>query len=162
MPTEMLRRASTRAPGGPDRRRAPGAPRRALIRAGRAVLRIELLETPTADLIWGALPLHSTAETWGASLHFELPIESGRERGAKLNTHPGEICYWSRDDRVLIAWGATPISGAAIIRLPAPCNVWARALDEVGALASVRPGEKISLTALADGEENRGEPERTP
>ena len=97
---------------------------------------------------------HSTAETWGASVHFEIPVASGRERGAKLNVTPGEICFWSEDERVLIAFGPTPISSAGPIRLPSPCNVWARALDDVAVLAGVRPGEKVSMTARKEEQQD--------
>lgn len=159
MPTNLLRAAS-RKPVQRSAAPAPVGARRILLRAGRTTLRLELLATATADRIWAALPIHSTAETWGASVHFEIPAASGRERGAKLNVAPGEICFWSEDQRVLVAWGATPISGAdsgsGAIRLPSPCNVWARALDDVAALASVRPGEKVSMTAATEGGERLG------
>lgn len=125
-------------------------PRRILIKAGRVILRAELLSTPTADRLWAALPLHCTAETWGESLHFETPVGTGRERGARLNCAAGDICYWCEDDRVIIAYGPTPISRRHEIRLPSPCNVWAKALDDVRVLKTVRPGEKVSVTAAAD------------
>lgn len=147
MPTNILRRrakAPVAAPNKPDAR--VGEPRRVLITAGRVRLRARLLETPTAARIWAALPLFSTAETWGASIHFEVPIESGRERSARLNIRAGEICYWSEDDRVIIGFGPTPLSKPDEIRLPRPCNVWAIAIDDVGALAAVTPGERVSVS----------------
>lgn len=150
MPTNLLRQASDKPRQAPTRRATAGGKRHALIRAGRVSLRIELAETATADRIWAALPIRSTAETWGQAVHFETPVETGRERGAKANVKAGEICYWSEDDRVLIAFGATPISGAAGLRLPAPCNVWAQALDDVGVLEAVRPGEKVIMTAIRE------------
>ena len=101
--------------------------------------------TATADRLWAALPLFSTAETWGDSLHFELPIETGRERGARLNGELGEVYFWADDDRILIAFGPTPISRPNEIRLPRPCNVLARTQDDVRALKAVTPGEKVSV-----------------
>ncbi len=154
MPTNILRHGSRK----PLERASPpgaGGVRHILLRAGRVTLRLELLATPTADRIWAALPIYSTAETWGASLHFEIPVATGRERGAKINIAPGEICFWSEEHRVLVAFGPTPISGAGPIRLPSPCNVWAHALSDVGALAAVRPGEKVSISA-SGGEQVRG------
>lgn len=149
MPTNILRRRNTpvsssaRSTAGPAG--APGA-RRVLIVAGQVRLRAELLESATADRIWTALPLYSAAETWGAAIQFELPVESGRDRTARLNGLAGEIYYWSEDDRVIIPFGPTPISRGADIRLPSPCNVWAKALDDVTLLKTVRPGEKVSVT----------------
>ena len=146
MPTNLLR------DGARPARKAYRPPllRRVLITAGRVSIRAELLATATAERIWAALPLFSTAETWGDCIHFETPVETGRESGARAGSALGDICFWSEDDRILIAFGPTPISKAGEIRLPQPCNVWARALDDVGGLKAVTPGEKVSVTALHD------------
>jgi hypothetical protein len=145
MPTNILRRApAPRAARGAERAQAP---RRVLIKAGRIAIRAELAETPTADRIWAALPIYSTAETWGQSLHFETPVETGRDRSARTLASEGDICFWVEDDRILIAFGPTPISRPGEIRLPRPCNIWARALSDVTLLKDVAPGEKVSVTA---------------
>lgn len=81
----------------------------------------------TADLLWSALPLYSIVKTWANSIHFETPRKTGRERTARLNVEPGDVCYWTEDERVMLAWGATPISRPGEVRLMRPCNVWARA-----------------------------------
>jgi hypothetical protein len=153
MPTNLLR-AHNRSVA-PDkaeaRRRAKKhADRRILITAGRVKVRAQLLDTPTADRVWHALPLHSTAETWGQAIHFETPLETGRERGARQLAALGDICFWVEDDRVIIAFGPTPISRPGELRLPRPCNLWARAIDDVGVLKAVRPGERVSVTSAAD------------
>jgi hypothetical protein len=119
-----------------------------LIKAGRVAIRAELLETETANRIWTALPLFSTAETWGNSIHFETPVETGRERGARANSEAGDICFWTEDDRIIIGFGPTPISKPGEIRLPRPCNIWAKAMDDVTLLKTVVPGEKVSVTAV--------------
>jgi hypothetical protein len=146
MPTNILRARSPK-PTPPSPRARPR--REVVITAGSVRVRAVLLATTTADRIWTALPIHSTAETWGDCIHFETPVETGRERGAKRTVAAGEVCYWSEDDRVIIAFGPTPISGAGEIRLPSPCNVWARALDDVAALAAVTPGERASIVRTA-------------
>jgi hypothetical protein len=146
MPTNLLRKKATPVrPLGQQPRK--GAPRRIVIRAGRVAIRADLLATPTADRIWAALPLHSTAETWGQAVHFETPIETGRERGARMLAKAGEICFWVEEDRVLIVFGPTPISRPGERRLPSPCNVWANAIDDVTLLNVVAAGEKVSVTA---------------
>ena len=149
MPTNILRSRGNSI--GAHRRNAtrrPAQKRRVLIKAGRVAIRAELLDTETADRIWTALPLFSTAETWGNSIHFETPVETGRERGARANSQAGEICFWTEDDRIIIGFGPTPISTAGEIRLPRPCNVWANAMDDVTLLKTVVPGEKVSVTAV--------------
>jgi len=153
MPTNMLRdrNRSVGADKALQRQRATKPKdRRVLITAGRVKIRAQLLDTPTAERLWHALPLHSTAETWGQAIHFETPIESGRERNARQLAEPGDIYFWVEDDRVVIVFGRTPISRPGELRLPRPCNLWARALDDVGVLKAVRPGEKVSVTSATD------------
>ncbi len=153
MPTNLLR--DRNRPAGSDTAQArrltkPPKDRRIVITAGRVKVRAQLLDTPTADRVWRALPLHSTAEPWGQSIHFETPLETGRERNARQLAALGDIYFWVEDDRVIIVFGPTPISRPGELRLPRPCNLWARALDDVGVLKAVRPGEKVSVTSAAD------------
>lgn len=147
MPTNILRKRYTAVSAKDRPEKPPPGRREILITAGRVRLRALLLATQTADRIWAALPLFSTAETWGQAIHFETPIETGRERGARLIGDVGDVYFWSDDDRILIVFGPTPISKPGEIRLPRPCNVWAKALDDVRVLKVVQPGEKVSVTA---------------
>jgi hypothetical protein len=153
MPTNLLRDRNRAVGPDPDRKRhlaTPPQDRRIVIGAGRVKVRAQLLDTPTADRLWQALPLHSTAEPWGACIQFETHAESGRERNARQLAEPGEIYYWVENDRVVIPFGPTPISRPGEVRLPRPCNLWARALDDVGVLKAVRPGERVSVTPAKD------------
>jgi len=142
-PTNILRDGSQRP--ATRKRGAKGAKREILIRAGTVAIRARLLDTPTADRLWSTLPIYSTAETWGRLVHFETPAETGREPGATWTVSAGEIAFWAEEDRVVVGFGATPLSRPGEIRLQAPCNVWALALDDVAALASVRPGERVAV-----------------
>jgi uncharacterized protein len=145
-PTNVLRDAPHKPkPAAKPSSRPRAARRDIIIRAGSAVIRARLLTTPTADRIWEQLPLYTTAETWGQSVHFETHAETGREADAVATVTPGQIAYWSEYDRILIGYGETPISGKGEIRLPSPCNVWAQALDDVTALAAVQPGERVAV-----------------
>ena len=149
MPTNILRDASKKpAPKSPgDEASRTRTPRFILIRAGAVALRARLLDTATADRIWKALPIRSTAEIWGEEVFFETPVESGRERGARAIVKPGEIAFSPDRDVIAIAWGRTPTSKKAETRLWSPSNIWAEALDDVRKLARVRPGERVEVTA---------------
>jgi uncharacterized protein len=143
-PTNMLRR-SPKAGEAPVRGTTGAAARVVLIRAGAVALRARLLATPTAGRIWAALPIYGTAETWGCAVHFETRVSTGREPGARPLVGAGEIAYWTEDDRIVIAFGPTPLSRPGEMRLPCPANIWAHALDDVAALAVVRPGERVAV-----------------
>ncbi len=147
MPTNLLRHANVARPPAVTRRLPHAAGAVAVLTVGRARIQLSLADTDTAARIWQALPLFGTAETWGACVHFEIPVESGRDRTARMNGKLGDIYFWVEDDRILIPFGPTPISRPNEIRLPRPCNVWAAARDEVTALAAVVPGQAVALTA---------------
>lgn len=127
----------------------PKARRAVLIKIGKIELTAKLLDTPTAQRIWYALPVWSTAEQWGrGALYFETHIDTGRERKAMWNVEPGQIAYWVEDDSIIIGYDMTPISRQGEIRLPAPANVWAESRDDVTALKAIHPGTRIDMTAL--------------
>lgn len=150
MPTNILRRRNTPTVGKRELAGIPAVDFVVEIKVGTVRMKANILDTPTARRIWQALPIYSTAETWGAAVHFETPVESGRERGARQLVQPGDICFWSERDRVIIAYGPTPIAKAGEIRMPSPCNVWARTEDDVALLNTVVPGETVSITAAQD------------
>jgi hypothetical protein len=147
MPTNILRKAADQRKPQAKGVRAVAVSRVAVLTAGRASVRIELADTATADLVWRALPLHSSAETWGAAIQFEVPLEAGRDRTAKINGTAGEVYFWVEDDRIVVPFGPTPISRKSECRLQSPANVIGRALDDVTAFSIVTPGEKVSLVA---------------
>jgi len=115
---------------------------------GALTLDAELLDTPTAKAIAAKLPLTSSALTWGEEVYFTIPVEVVREKDARAVVTPGEIAYWPDGPAIAIGYGRTPISQGNETRLASPCNVFAKALGDVKALAKVKSGARISVTKL--------------
>jgi len=115
---------------------------------GALTLDAELLDTPTAKAVAAALPLTSSALTWGEEVYFEIPVKVKREQGARAVVTPGEVAYWPDGHCIALGFGRTPISQGDECRLASPCNIFGRILGDVTTLAKVKAGAKITVSKL--------------
>ena len=116
---------------------------------GTLSLEAELFDTPTARAVAAALPLASSVLTWGEEVYFEVPVKIAREKDARAVVTPGEVAYWPEGHCIALGFGRTPISQGDETRLASPCNVFAKALGDVKALAKVRAGTRVEVSAIA-------------
>ncbi len=116
-----------------------------VIDAGTVSIRLRTRDTPTADALVAALPIETSAMTWGDEVYFSCGVDCTREADAKAVVELGEVAYWPDGPAIALGYGPTPISHGDEIRLASPCNIWADALDDLRLLAAVAPGDTISV-----------------
>lgn len=119
--------------------------RKIKITVGSVAIYVALADTPTADSVLAALPIHASALTWGEEVYFSTPVNVDREADARAVVEAGEIAFWPDGDAIAIGFGPTPISQANEIRLASPCNIFGHALNDVRDLSIVRDGEPITV-----------------
>ena len=116
---------------------------------GTLMLDAELLDTPTAQAVAKALPLASTVMTWGEEVYFDVPVDAPREKDARAVVTPGEVAYWPDGPCIALGYGRTPISQGDECWLASPCNIFAKAISDVKALAKVKAGSEVKVTFVA-------------
>ena len=104
-----------------------------------------LNDTPTARLVWGALPHTASASTWGKEIYFELPVRAELEDDARQVVDPGTVCFWTGGNSLALPYGPTHASQGDECRLVTEVNVIGSIEGDPRALSSVRDGIAIRV-----------------
>ncbi|SBT93201.1 hypothetical protein GA0115233_105926 [Streptomyces sp. DI166] len=107
-------------------------------------------DSPTTRALAKALPLTSTARTWGEEVYFDTEISVPRETDARQVVEPGTVAFWTDDDALALPYGPTPISRGDECRLASPCNVLGRLDGDPRLLATVRNGDPVRVEEVTD------------
>ncbi|MEV5170777.1 cyclophilin-like fold protein [Streptomyces flaveolus] len=104
--------------------------------------------TPTARALAKALPLASTARTWGEEVYFDTGVSVSRETDARQIVEPGTVAFWTDGDALALPYGPTPISRGEECRLASPCNVLGSVDGDASLLATVRDGAPVRVELI--------------
>jgi hypothetical protein len=115
------------------------------LEAGKVVLAMDLLDTPTAKALFAAAPFESRAQTWGEEVYFTTPVRAKLEPDAKQIVEPGTVCFWTEGDALALPYGRTPISTDERPKLASRCNILGKLEGDARELAKTRAGEKITV-----------------
>ncbi|MFJ9865515.1 cyclophilin-like fold protein [Streptomyces sp. NPDC101165] len=105
-------------------------------------------DTPTTQALGKALPLASTAHTWGEEVYFDTGVSVSRETDARQVVEPGTVAFWTDGDALALPYGPTPISRGDECRLASPCNVLGRLDGDAAVLATVRDGDPVRVELI--------------
>jgi len=127
-----------------------GTKREILIQSGTITIKGFLYDTPTANLVWNALPITSKAHRWGDEVYFNTGIVTKLEPDATDVVEPGTICFWVEGNSVAIPFGRTPVSVGDECRLITNVNIIGRLTDDPKILSQIHEGDEIELKILSE------------
>jgi hypothetical protein len=118
---------------------------RITITAGTVTMEAELNDSPTAQMIWEALPITGRANTWGDEIYFEIPVQAEQAPDARADVEVGELGYWPVGKAFCIFFGPTPVSTSEKPRAASPVNVVGRVMGDATAFREVAAGTTVTL-----------------
>ncbi len=121
--------------------------RKILIQSGSTTLEAEIDNSATADAIWQALPIKSTANTWGQEIYFEIPVKTKSEKGKEI-VNTGDIAYWPPGKAFCIFFGPTPVSRGTEIRAASEVNVFGKITGDMKLLSSIKDYDEITVNRV--------------
>ena len=119
--------------------------REILIKAEGLEITAVLDNSETADRIWEALPIESSASTWGDEIYFTVPVQIDEAGDARQDMEVGELGYWPTGSAFCIFFGRTPASTSEQPRAASNVNPFGFITGDLEDLFSVHSGDKISV-----------------
>ena len=114
------------------------------ITAGPVVVSATLNDTATASMIWEALPIEASANTWGDEIYFAIPVAAGDEAGQEV-VDLGDLAYWPPGSAFCIFFGPTPMSRGDEIRPASPVTVVGKISGDPTVFKQVASGAPVLI-----------------
>lgn len=115
------------------------------ISAGPVTALAELNDSPTARLLWDALPIEGRANRWGDEIYFAIPVDADEEPGAVAAVEVGAIAFWPPGNAFCIFWGPTPASRGTQPMAASPVNLLGQIEGDATQFARVASGARVRL-----------------
>ena len=122
--------------------------RRITIRAGDVTIDGEFNDSPTADMVWDALPSTASASIWGDEIYFSIPVSADGDDTAQETVELGAIAYWPPGSALCLFFGPTPMSQGDEIRPASAVNILGMLEGDPTVLRSVRDGTSIEVARV--------------
>jgi len=126
-------------------RREEEMSKRIKICIGDSVVQGELNESPTASLIWEALPIEGKGNRWGEEIYFAIPVKAELDETARAVVERGDLGYWPQGHALCIFFGPTPVSRGDEIRPASPVNIVGNIKGDLRVLKEVAEGTMVRL-----------------
>ena len=124
--------------------------RRVRLRVDDHIADAWLLDTPAADAVWQALPLRTTASTWGDEIYGDVGLDVSPPSGATDVAAVGDLAIWPPGRALCIFFGPTPASRGSEPRAASPIAPVGRIESpDVPALRRVRSGATLTVDRAA-------------
>ena len=120
---------------------------RITIRIGTLSMEGELNETPTAQKIAAALPLHTSFNTWGDEIYFAIPVDADLDESAQNIVEVGDLGYWPPGKAWCIFFGQTPMSQPGKIMPASSVNVIGKVLGDATQFKAVMQEREVVIEA---------------
>ena len=104
----------------------------------------ELNETRTSGMIYDALPIKATVNTWGEEIYFQIPVKTELENGVEV-VKEGDLGYWPSGNAFCIFFGKTPVSTEKEIKPASAVTLIGKLSGESMRWKEVKDGEGILL-----------------
>ena len=112
---------------------------------GEVKLDAELLNTPTAQKVWDALPISGAANVWGDEIYFQIPVSAPQEADAREEVEIGTLAYWPVGKAFCIFFGPTPVSRGSQPRAYSPVNILGKVIGNAKILSGVSSGTQVII-----------------